>query len=326
MPGRRAFLLLAGAALGALFLWLAVRKLDWAAFGAALSHANAGDIALGLACLGAYYVLKALRWSYLVEPFAQARTRELMPAVLAGLAGNFLFPHVGEFARAVLAGRRLKTPPGALLGSIAIERFFDFLALLAIVLVVLLPLGGMDDDIRAASYFVAILSAAILAAVVLFVFQTETCLAIGRGLLMPFSKRLAGAAEYHLRQARVGLGAIGTPRLLVPIFGLSVLQWLVILGCVVFSLRAVDVSVTPAGAVSVLLLNVIGLTLPAAPGHVGTIQLAFLVGLAPFGVPDEQAFAASVVYNFLMFLPTMILGFPGLRRASEVLRERLEQD
>jgi len=93
-----------------------------------------------------------------------------------------------------------------------------------------------------------------------------------------------------------------------------------------FSLRAVDVSVTLAGAVSVLLLNVIGLTLPAAPGHVGTIQLAFLVGLAPFGVPKEEAFAASVIYNFLMFVPTMVLGFPGLRRAGEVLRERLGPD
>ncbi len=324
MPGRRAFLLLAGAALGALFLWLAVRKLDWAAFGAALAHAHPGEIALGVACLLAYYVLKALRWRFLVEPFARARTRELLPAVLAGLAGNYVFPHVGEIARAVLAGRRLKTPPGALLGSIAIERFFDFLALLVIVVVVLLPLGGMDDDIRAASYFVAILSAAILAAVVLFVFHTETCLAIGRRILSPFSPRLAGVAEYHLRQARVGLGAIGTPRLLVPIFGLSVLQWLVILGCVAFSLRAVDVSVTLAGAVSVLLLNVIGLTLPAAPGHVGTVQLAFLVGLAPFGVPHEEAFAASVVYNFLMVVPTVILGFPGLRRAGEVLRERIQ--
>ena len=110
----------------------------------------------------------------------------------------------------------------------------------------------------------------------------------------------------------------------MPIFGLSVLQWLVILGCVAFSLRAVDVSVTLAGAVSVLLLNVIGLTLPAAPGHVGTVQLAFLVGLAPFGVPHEEAFAASVVYNFLMVVPTVILGFPGLRRAGEVLRERIQ--
>ena len=324
MPGRRAFLLLAGATLGALFLWLAVRKLDWAAFGATLSRAHPGEIALGFACLLGYYAVKALRWRYLVEPFTKARAGELLPAVLAGLAGNYVFPHVGEIARAVLAGRRLKTPPGALLGSIAIERFFDFLALLVIVVVVLLPLGGIDEDIRSASVFVATLCATLLAAVVLFVFQTETCLAIGKRVLTPFSPRLANVAEYHLRQARVGLGAIGAPRLLVTIFGLSMLQWLVILGCVAFSLRAVDVSVTLAGAVSVMLLNVIGLTLPAAPGHVGTVQLAFLVGLTPFGVPHEQAFAASVVYNCLMVVPTVILGFPGLRRAGAVLRERIQ--
>ena len=123
--------------------------------------------------------------------------------------------------------------------------------------------------------------------------------------------------------ARVGLGAIGTPRLLFPIFGLSLLQWLVFLGCVAFSLRAVDVPVTLASAVSVLLLNVIGLTLPAAPGHVGTVQIAFVVSLAPFGVTQEQAFAASVVYNFLIVVPTVILGFPGLRQSGAALRERI---
>jgi glycosyltransferase 2 family protein len=323
MPGRRALVLLFGAALGALFLYLAVRRLDWPAFSAALSRAHAAPILAGLACLLAYFLLKALRWRYLVEPFARASTRELLPAVLAGLAGNYVFPHVGEIARAVLASNRLGTPPGALLGSIAIERLFDFLALLVMVLAVLLPLGGVDDDIRTASVAVAALCAAILAAVVLFVLRTDACLAIARRALSPFSGGLADAAAYHLGQARVGLGAIAAPRLLVPIFGLSVLQWLAILGCVAFSLRAVDVSVTLAAAVSVLLLNVIGLTLPAAPGHVGTVQLAFIVGLAPFAVPQEQAFAASVVYNFLMVVPTVVLGFPGLRRAGEALRERL---
>jgi uncharacterized membrane protein YbhN (UPF0104 family) len=73
----------------------------------------------------------------------------------------------------------------------------------------------------------------------------------------------------------------------------------------------------------VLLLNVIGLTLPAAPGHVGTLQLAFIAGLAPFGVEAEEAFAASVIYNVLMVVPTVILGLPGLRRAGVELRERL---
>ena len=54
MPGRRAFLLLAGAALGALFLWLAVTWPDWHAATATLAHARADKIALGLACLFAY--------------------------------------------------------------------------------------------------------------------------------------------------------------------------------------------------------------------------------------------------------------------------------
>ena len=324
MPGRRAYILILGAALGAVFLYLAVRQLDWHAFYGTLAHAHAGQVALGLACLFAYFAVKALRWRFLIEPFAKARTRELLPAVVAGLAGNYVFPHVGEFARAVLASLRLETPPGALLGSIAIERFFDFLTLLVIVLVVMLPLGGMDENIRSASLFVAILCVAILASAVLFVFQTETCLAITRRLFAPFSRTLAERAIYHLGQARVGLGAIGAPRLLVPIFGLSLLQWLVFLGCVVFSLRAVDVSVTLPSAVAVLLLNVIGLTLPAAPGHVGTVQIAFIVALAPFGVTQEHAFAASVVYNFLIVVPTVILGFPGLRQAGTALRARLQ--
>jgi uncharacterized protein (TIRG00374 family) len=323
MPGRRALLLSLGAALGALFLYLAVRRLDWAAFTAEIGRAHLGQISLGMVCLLTCYGVKAERWKHLIAPFARASGRDLQPAVIAGFAGNFVFPHFGEIARAVLAGRLLSVAPSALLGSIAIERFFDFLALLVIVLVVLLPLGGIEDEIRGASFAMAGLCVLMLAGVVLFVFRTEACMDIARRIAAPISRELARKAVYHLRHARVGLGAIGAPRLVTRIFGWSVLQWVAILGCVVFSLRAVDIPVTIAGAVSVLLLNVIGLTLPAAPGHVGTVQLAFIAGLAPFGVAREEAFAASVIYNVLMVVPTVILGFPGLRRAGAELRERL---
>jgi len=323
MPGRRTLLLLFGAGLGALFLYLAVRRLDWAAFAAELGRAHPGQVAMGLVCLFCYYGVKAERWKHLVAPFARTSGRDLQPAVLAGLAGNYVLPHVGEIARAVLAGRRLGVPVSALLGSIAVERFFDFFSMLAIVLAVLLPLGGLDDDIRAASYAAAAISAVLLVGVVLFVLRTEACIGAVRRLLGAFSAKLAESAAYHLRHARTGLGAIGAPWLLTRIFAWSVLQWIAILGCVVFSLRAVDAPVSLAGAASVLLLNVIGLTLPTAPGHVGTVQLAFIAGLAPFGVADEEAFAASVIYNVMMVVPTVILGFPGLQRAGAELRERL---
>jgi uncharacterized membrane protein YbhN (UPF0104 family) len=323
MPGRRTLLLLLGAALGALFLYLAARRLDWAAFAAEIGRAHPGQIVLALVCLFCYYGVKAERWKHLVSPFARATGRELQPAVLAGLAGNYVFPHVGEIARAVLAGRRFGAPPSAFLSTIAIERFFDFLSLLAIVLAVLLPLGRIDHEIRVASYAAAAFSAVLLAGVALFLFRTEACIGVARRMLAPFSKKIANVAAYHLGHARVGLGALGAPWLLTRIFGWSVLQWFAILGCIVFSLRAVGAPATLPEVVSVLLLNVIGLTLPAAPGHVGTVQLAFTAGLAPFGVGQEEALAASVIYNVLMVVPTLILGLPGLRRAGAALRERL---
>ncbi len=267
--------------------------------------------------------MKTERWKHLISPFALTSGRALQPAVLAGLAGNYVFPHFGEIARAVLAGRLLDAPPSAFLGSIAVERFFDVLALLVIVLLVLLPLGGIDDEIRSASFAVAGLCAILLGGVVLFVLRSEACIDVAQCVLTPLSPGFAKRVAHHLRHSLVGVGAIRAPRLLVRIFGWSVLQWIAILGCIVFSLRAVDAPVSVAGAVAVLLLNVIGLTLPAAPGHVGTIQLAFIAGLRPFGVGAEEAFAASVIYNVLMVVPTVILGLPGLRRAGTELRERL---
>jgi hypothetical protein len=323
MPGRRALLLLLGAAIGALFLWLAVRGLDWAAAAGEIGRAGIGQIALAVACLFSYYGIKAERWKHLVSPFVRASGRELQPAVMIGLAGNYMLPHFGEIARALLAGRQFRVAPSAFLGSIAIERFFDFFALLVMTLVVLLPLGGIDPEIRAASLAIAAFCGSLLAGVALFVFRTDGCIRFARRVLAPVSRKLAAMTSYHMSKARLGLGAIADPRLLLRIFGWSLLQWIAILGCIVFCLRAVDAPVTIAGAVAVLLLNVIGLTLPAAPGHVGTVQLAFIAGLAPFGVADEQAFAASVIYNVLMVVPTVILGSPGLRRASAELRARL---
>ncbi len=114
MPGRRTILIL-GALLGSLFLYLAVRKVDWPTLIATLSHAHPGYVGLGLLSMLAFFGVKAWRWRYLIHPFAQATTRELLPPVLAGLAGNYVFPHVGEVARAVLASQRVKAPVSALL-------------------------------------------------------------------------------------------------------------------------------------------------------------------------------------------------------------------
>lgn len=322
MSGRRAILIL-GALLGSVFLYLAVRKVDWSTFVATLSQAHPGYVVLGLLSMLAYFGVKAWRWRYLIQPFARASTQELLPPILAGLAGNYMLPHVGEIARAVLASQRVNVPVSALLASIAIERIFDFLVILVIVLAVLEPIGRMSAEIQTASYVVGALCAGILGAVVVFLFWTEACLRFADRMLSLVPERLSAGILTQLRTASTGLGAIARPGLFVPIFLLSVLQWMLIAATMACSLKAVNAPETLAGAVSVLLWNVIGLTLPAAPGHVGTVQLAFILGLSPFGVTRADAFAGSVIYNCLAVVPSLVFGLSGLRRAGLELRTRL---
>lgn len=131
-----------------MFLYVAVRALDWRALFDTLRHAHPGYTGLGLASLLAYFVVKALRWRFLVSPFARPTALQLLPSVLAGLAGNYVFPHAGEIPRAVLAAKLLNAPASALLASVAIERIFDFLVILVIVLAVLLPVGHMSTESR----------------------------------------------------------------------------------------------------------------------------------------------------------------------------------
>ncbi|MGH8250855.1 MAG: lysylphosphatidylglycerol synthase transmembrane domain-containing protein [Steroidobacteraceae bacterium] len=325
MTGHRLVLFI-GALLGALFLYLAVHSLDWHEFAASLARADLRYAALSPIALLTYFIVKAMRWRYLVSPLVRTGTKALLPPVLAGNAGNYLFPHAGEIARVFLAGRRLGVSASPLLASVAIERVFDFLALLLIVFAVLIPAHRMSPEMRTACIFVGTLCAAMLALVVVFLLRTDVCLRLAERALTPFSPRLRASVVGHLGAAGAGMAAIATPGLLLPVLILSILQWLLIVACMALCLLAVAVPVSLASVTSVLLLNVIGLTLPAAPGHVGTVQLSFIVGLAPFGVAQPDAFAGSVVYNVVTVVPTLMLGLPGLRRAWVDLRARFAPD
>ena len=161
-------------------------------------------------------------------------------------------------------------------------------------------------------------------AATLFVVRTELCLRIAAIFLTPLPVRWSGGLLRRFSEASAGFASIRQPRLLVKVLLISVMQWWVLALCIVLSLAAVGESVPHMAAIAVLVLCVAGLTLPSAPGYLGTTQLAFTAGLAAFSVPAEHAFAASIIYNFLVVVPVFLLGLPGLRRfaSQQVTRGR----
>jgi hypothetical protein len=302
-----------GVLLGALLLILVGRGIEWAAVADALRQASVPDLLLGLASILAFMVTKALRWRHLVSPFAGATTWQLLPAVFAGTAGNSLVPHAGELVRVVVARRRVAAETSTLMGTIAVERMLDFIALLVIAMVVLVPLGAMTESVQAASWVLAALGGGILAAALLVTFRTESVVIWLEGRLARLSPALRDRVLREVRLGAEGLGSLRQPRLLAVVLALSIAQWLLVAATIFFSLRAVGLVAELVAVTSVLLMSVVGVTLPTAPGYVGTVQAAFVLGLAPFGVGTTNAVAASVVYNLLIIVPIWLVALPYLQ-------------
>jgi uncharacterized membrane protein YbhN (UPF0104 family) len=82
---------------------------------------------------------------------------------------------------------------------------------------------------------------------------------------------------------------------------------------------AVGLALGAAACGLVVVGIVVAFLLPNAPGYAGSVQVAFLVALAPLGFPEAAALAASVIYQLLMVLPLILAGLACL---GPTLRER----
>jgi uncharacterized membrane protein YbhN (UPF0104 family) len=109
-------------------------------------------------------------------------------------------------------------------------------------------------------------------------------------------------------RARAGLGGLSDPALARRVALLSLVQWAWVVAAIWASAAAVDAAPSLGGSLAVFALMLVGLTLPAAPAHLGTTQLAYVAGFAVIGEPGAPALAASLVYTSCVILPQLIAG------------------
>jgi uncharacterized membrane protein YbhN (UPF0104 family) len=69
-----------------------------------------------------------------------------------------------------------------------------------------------------------------------------------------------------------------------------------------------------------LVITAIGIMVPAAPGYIGTLNIACTAGLALFGVGKAQSVPFSWFYFFSQWLPITAVGLIYLNREGLSLR------
>jgi uncharacterized protein (TIRG00374 family) len=240
------------------------------------------------------------------------------------MANNLLPLRAGELVRSytasLLGGIRFTT----VLSSVAVERIFDGLTVVALLTFALLrsdlppslSVGGVSVA-HVAQAGALISGVAFLLAVAILAAPRYAERIVRR--LAP-SQRLAGKLVNIIEGVRSGLLALRTPGRLFLVVLWSLVLWLINALAFYVGFAAFDIRVSYLGALLMQGLIVLGIAIPSTPGFFGPFEAVIVAVLALYGVPNEVAFSYAIAYHITSFLPITLLGMWSLTRIPGGLR------
>ncbi len=296
--------------------------------------ARAAPLALAVVLATITFPLRLLRWRLLLrdERGRHYPAGPLWHAVALGFMANNLLPlRAGELVRAYTAARLAPARFTTVISSVAVERIFDGLTVVA-----LLTLGLLTSDLPA-SVAIGGTSVAQLARVggvigILALLAAVTVVAAPLAAERAVRRVLPRAALADrivdlIEAVRHGLVVLRSPARLAGVVFWSLVLWLVNALAFYVGFAAFDIEVSYAGALLLQGLLVLGISIPSTPGFFGPFEAVIVAVLALFGIPGGVAFSYAISFHLTSFVPITLLGlwsmvqtpggFSALRRQSQ---------
>jgi hypothetical protein len=309
-----------GIAISAVCLWFAMHDVQPHQVWRALRQANyVGFVALMALTLFGFW-LRAFRWRWMLTTPQPVATHALYSATMIGFMANNLLPlRLGEFVRAWALGRSQGLSKSTVFATVVVERVVDMITLTALFGLVMTvhPIGQRSEAgslVRKGATTLVLASLGLTLFVVFLERQPEAMRKLLGGLLSRLPSRAGARGLAMLDQFIAGLLLFrDLPRLLW-VFFLSLLMFGVYALCLTVSMWAFAMASPWYAGLVMLVITAIGIMVPAAPGYIGTMNIACKVGLALFGVGAERSVPFSWFFWAGQWLPITLVGLYYLRR------------
>jgi hypothetical protein len=308
--------------ISAVFLSFAIRKVDWGEAAAALAAAHYMYVLpmFGVTIWTLY--IRAQRWRILLRPVGTPAMRTLVSATNIGFMANMVLPlRVGEVIRPVLVSRKENEPLSGILATVVLERIFDMFTILFL-FGVSASIVAVSDQVRQWGYYLSGLAAAVAAAVIIVRWQEALALRILQLALRPLPAALGAPVDNFFRGFVQALETLQSPLTFVQLLGWSLYLWLVIAAIYLLGILAFDI---PApllvGSITVSTIVAIAVSVPSAPGYIGSFQLGCTLSLALFNVSQSHAIAYSIVLHLTQFAGVVAAGLYSLAREGMTMRQ-----
>ncbi len=285
------------------------------------------DWRLALLSLPVYFAglfVRTIRWQYLLRPVKKVKALRLYPVVIIGLMANNVLPaRAGELARAYVLGHRERISKTTAMGTIAVDRLFDGVTLIPMMLIVAaiagdkahFPVFGHDLNFAGLGIVMAFLFGIALG--ILFYLALSDR---GRRLLHQMVHRFAPSrlkphVEHMLHSFFDGLHALRRPIDLGIACVMSTVSWL--LEATMYYIVARAFGIDESFYVFMLMTAAANLAIAivATQGGVGAFELvvsktviAFAGSAAAGDAIQNDAAAYAIGLHALLLVPIVVIG------------------
>jgi uncharacterized protein (TIRG00374 family) len=316
--------IIVGILVSAAFVYFSLRGLEFNKLVEGMKGVNYGYLLPVILLTVLIAVLRSLRWGLIISPIKKLGQKELFPMSCIGFMGVVLIPmRMGEFVRPYLLRHKGHVSFSSGLATIFVERVFDVMTVLGIFLIVVLN-SDLPPWLLRSGYTAFVGFLGLFGFMLMLYFKTDLTLKILRPALKVLPDGIGTRLEEMFHHFVDGFRVISSPSRLLGTLAYSVGVWLTagLSIYILFYFQNFELSLLVAFVV--LIVNIIGISLPTAPGMLGNFQYGIIVALMMFDITKDEAFLFSMVYYLISIGVITILGIASMPTLDISIKEALK--
>ncbi|MCK5519662.1 MAG: flippase-like domain-containing protein [Candidatus Marinimicrobia bacterium] len=289
-----------GLLISALAVWYAFRGIQWDTVGAQIHSINLAWYTLTLLLMILSIYVRAFRWQFIIKPIGKAKVYPLYKSVMIGYFGNNVLPlRLGELLRAYVASKATNIPVVKVLPTIVADRILDLLSFFIVFLV--MSLGMTLPEWAGETKFWLIIMMLLLL-IILYIYK-RLSYRITLWLSDRQSRIFSIIKELHLSMA-----SLFKMDDYWKIFLSSMLLWFIYGFHYYVGFQAFGFELGIGEAALVLAASTFAVSIPSAPGALGTYHSSLIAILTLLTIEKSTALAFAVMMHLSGFVPITILG------------------
>ncbi len=339
MNRKTAASLVFGSAVSAAAFYFAFRNVPFDDLMAYLRRINYWWVVPAAVGIMAAFLLRALRWQYILNSNPAVKTVEFAgayhPLMIGFMMNSLLAGRVGEVARPLILRRQEKIPFSTGFATVAVERIFDVCLMVALFILVMatvtispqleIEFRGfiLDRDILVQlGRNMTVLALAALIFIVMICIRSvrrriNRMILEAPALLFFTSKRFRSAVRERVSRPIAGMvdnlesgfALMRNPIRIAGCIGLTVLIWALqalTFYLVMFGAPGIDITFMEMTAVMIIICFFIAL--PSVPGYWGIWEAGGVFAMQLFGVPAKEAAGFTLANHAVQMFPVFIAG------------------